>query len=549
MAKWIALLFVVFGCIEQARALDTSGCGFMACEAYIAAHPDTGSTHQVCVEGPYTSTAGGSCTSTQVCDYDMGQPVSYPQGRRVAAWGKCNCTSDTPIVGGQHFDGSNGHICHSGCTQIPTGPSICYPDETGLTTHKICTADGWHADGSQCDPIRPPTDGPPPDVPPPPDNCNGSSCAPPPVDVDPGPPDICMLVGGVVHCVPQPPSPCGGNPTVGYLCAGTPPPSPPPPPATAPDPNNPTQPAPPNPSIQVISCSGDGSCSTVNVNYFGGGASSGGGGGGGGGGDGGGDGGGGGTDPGGGSGGQGGEVCPDGSQPVNGQCAASQICPDGTQPVNGRCNQTTGRCTDGSFPVNGACPVGTQCSNGAPPINGVCPPTCANGSVPVGGQCPPTYVCQDGSTPVGGQCPVGHCNPVTDPNHCEGSQANGGGTCAAAPSCNGDPVGCATLYQSWSTRCEVAKLNPTELPQSSDYGTDYTAQQVWETSTDGDSIPLNNSGWLGGGGSCPQLPSAQFMSTTVDFSSIFPCDALRVLAQIILLAGYAQAAFVLGRSA
>lgn len=39
-----------------------------------------------------------------------------------------------------------------------------------------------------------------------------------------------------------------------------------------------------------------------------------------------------------------------------------------------------------------------------------------------------------------------------------GNTAGGGGTCYAPPSCSGDAIGCATLYQSWAGRCATENL-------------------------------------------------------------------------------------------
>lgn len=41
----------------------------------------------------------------------------------------------------------------------------------------------------------------------------------------------------------------------------------------------------------------------------------------------------------------------------------------------------------------------------------------------------------------------------------EESSASGGGSCGSRPSCKGDAIACAILYQNWKTRCEVEKLN------------------------------------------------------------------------------------------
>jgi hypothetical protein len=164
--------------------------------------------------------------------------------------------------------------------------------------------------------------------------------------------------------------------------------------------------------------------------------------------------------------------------------------------------------------------------------------------------CPPIYSqCQDGSQPVNGMCPASHCNPATDPNHCSNGQASGGGTCGAAPSCNGDPIACAALYQTWSTRCEVHKLNPDVLPSPGDYGVEHDASEIWESGDADPSTELDASGFgLGsGGGACPDMGSASFMGDAFNVADYVPCDSLRILAALILLAAYVQAAYIIGR--
>jgi hypothetical protein len=45
------------------------------------------------------------------------------------------------------------------------------------------------------------------------------------------------------------------------------------------------------------------------------------------------------------------------------------------------------------------------------------------------------------------------CDPKTDPKQCQGGTASGGQGCDSAPTCSGDPIGCAILGQSWRQRC------------------------------------------------------------------------------------------------
>jgi hypothetical protein len=360
------------------------------------------------------------------------------------------------------------------------------------------------------------------------------------------------MIDGVKVCVSEIPG-CSGSQSDGHVCAGNPPPDPPPPPATPPDPNDPDQPAPPPLSDGGDNCTGDGSCSPITINVY----PPGGTGGGGGGGDpGGGDPGGG--DPGGGNddddgSGQGGQLCPDGTHPVDGQCPAQHgTCQDGSQPVNGQCNGTVHHCSDGSTPVNGVCAGDGNCDNGQPPVNGSCGVTCPDGSAAVDGKCEaPWSPCQDGSQPVNGQCQAGQCNPQTDPNHCEQGHASGGGDCGAAPACNGDQIACSVLFQTWSTRCEVAKLNPEDGPEDSDYGPVHTGDEVVHDGSETDpssALDASGFGYGAGGGACPALPVVEFLGESFDLADDIPCDPLRVLAALILLAGYVQAAYIIGRS-
>jgi len=558
--KFRVLVFILLALLSScAFALDTTQCGALKCESLKAAlNPGCGA---------WPLRACGACsadnpTPPPPCPNGIsfanpglawkfaygstGGPSNPNCGTQTTAGAaSCNCTQADPVPGGSQFARGDGKICQAGCLMKPVGPTVCYePDPQGHPGQKACTGDGWVNDsGINCDPLNAPVQ--PTDPVPDPAPCKAVDGHDLCIHVDNHPPKYCGVIDGNYVCVPDIPSPCAGNQADGHTCAGDPAPAPPPPPATQPDPNNPNQPEPPPlSSTGGGNCTAAGSCSPWTINVYPPGGSTGGGGG----------------DPGdpgdggnngdNGDGGQGGSLCPDGTHPVNGQCSAQHgTCPDGSQPVNGQCAGTVTHCADGSLPVNGSCSGNGNCANGQPPVNGTCGVTCPDGSTPNNGQCTaPWQPCQNGSQPVNGQCPAGTCNPQTDPNHCEQGHASGGGECGAAPACNGDQIGCAVLFQTWSTRCEVAKLNPQHLPEDADYGPTHTASEVW-AADDGDPIVLNDSGWLGGGGGCPELASAEFMGMTVDLTSLFPCDALKVLATIILLAGYAQAAFILGRGA
>lgn len=447
--------------------------------------------------------------------------------------GDCSTRPSKPASQRQ---GTSGDRCENYCayTLDCTGQTLCEVSFPG----KSYTFGAWKPNGNTCVSGDPPP----------------STDPDPPCDPDsgvcyyPSGPKFCGTTADGVVCVPSPRPTHGpdcGTGDTSAVCAGTPsdPTAPPPTPPNPPIPPN----TPPDQTINVNVITGTGvgggpiTINVTNNNNNGGGGDDGGGG----------DPGGGGENGGGGS-GQGGEVCPDGSAPVNGQCAAHGTCADGSAPVNGQCNGTQ-TCSNGQPPVNGSCSGDGNCSNGQPPVNGQCPVTCPNGATPVNGQCPPTYQpCQDGSQPVNGQCPAGHCNPVTDPNHCENGQAGGGEGCEAAPSCNGDPIACATLYQSWATKCEVHKLNPEHSPGDDEYGpVNSDSHAIWNNDGDvdpADSLDTSGFGYSGGGGACPDLPTVEFLSQSYSLADYLPCDPLRILAAMILLAAYVQAAYIIGRS-
>lgn len=66
-----------------------------------------------------------------------------------------------------------------------------------------------------------------------------------------------------------------------------------------------------------------------------------------------------------------------------------------------------------------------------------------------------------GSDPGDGE---GECDPETDENCDEGDgSASGGGNCEQAPECEGEPVDCAQLQQTWLQRCGMSEGQINEL--------------------------------------------------------------------------------------
>lgn len=169
------------------------------------------------------------------------------------------------------------------------------------------------------------------------------------------------------------------------------------------------------------------------------------------------------------------------------------------------------------------------------------------------------------------------------------NQASGGGTCGAAPTCSGDGIQCAQLFQMWKLRCQgTAQGNVQGDPQNCSAGITVTSPDpvanaqlltlrkiacgsggapggsVGDANNNGVADVLEGAGTtadggdddevtrfgLGinpdlldqdnifGGGSCPTIPSFPIMGTMVSFSD-FPyfCQIMGVARVIILLGG------------
>lgn len=517
-----ALLGVVMLCaMRNARAIDTSTCGWLACEAVVPGNSDPlppPAREDECREGPEPNKRIEDWYRTW-CDNCPGWSAWAFSGTSFA---QCNCSAQPPIPAGDAFatTESGNAYCNAGCQYVVDGPGICWGPPNGGGS-RVCSV-AVVPSGVNCNPVSPP----PPEPPPPTgtecfDSGTGSQVCLTPLVAPPDLPQICgTRDGNSVGCVVVDECSTG---EAGSLCAGEPAPSPPPtnddPPRTYPEPDV---------SVTVTYCSGPGACSEIHVESSGPPDS---------------------PPP---------EPCPEGSHREGGACVQSPRCPDGSSPVGGSCPAPVGNCPDGSRPVNGTCPAvgggdsGAGCPPGQVDVGGTCFAPCADGSAPVAGACPaPVGTCPSGATPVNGRCEMGSpCDPATDPNGCsgEGNNAGGGLTCGAAPYCTGDLALCSIQFQSWKTRCAIEALNPSVGPTEGDYGTTYTSGQAWGNgdSDGGDGSTLDASGWLGGGGDCPALPTVTFMDSTFSMDEWLPCSTLHILSVLILLGGYVQAAFIIG---
>lgn len=553
ISVWVGLVFAA--CFSA----SVLACGFPSCQAKADqnnANPSPPGIFYFCEDQPEFETVYLMYTYSGVTAYS-GTNYDY-----------CPCDTATPPSGGTMFMGMADIVCVGGCEFEAGG------EELGVCFGEGCTlnmaAETYQPTGAQCANESDTVD--------PDDLCDlgdPGDC----VKADPGDPPMLCTTNSRGEWVCTGPNSCSGDPEVGFTCAGAPPPDPPPPPETKPDPPPAPwdQPGQPDYVGNCRICVG-GHCSDCVIEHYKG--------------------------P--------GEECPEGQHEGAGDTCVDDTtnCPPGQHNDGGLCVDDDERCPDGSFPVNDQCvapwancpdgstptdegeclPTHSDCPGGEPPVNGWCQAQeghCADGSEPIPGEggvlyCPTPGMCPDGSIvppgtmchapwgtcpsgaqPVGGVCPVGEgCDPETDPEQCTGNDeghASGGQSCDAPPACSGDVIACAQLVMQWRTRCAVEEGNdgegdgegeePDAPPTEADYGDTHTGAEAWSEPGDEGGIleQIDAGGWLGGG-DCPTLPSASIAGVSVDLSGAVPCDAWRILATLILLGGWVQAAYIVGRS-
>lgn len=518
MRGWLYRVAWVVGCglacvVGLAKAQENA-CGFPRCEEYIA----TVAAAACNMEGY------GGCRCR-----DTGEPRELIVAERLrlhdgqwlefAPFGYCNCDWQ-PLDPSFGFTEPPDGTCESGCKVEFDPDPVSVVEMAGKT---------WYY--GKVGPTG--------------EQCNASTGAPPPVVADeppcergtcvenqpPAPPQVCK--GDKCIAVPDMPD-CEADAT-SALCAGkgeppnAPEPPPPPDPPIGPD----IEPLSPPPPL-ITMCSGP-DCINITINEYDSNNPGGDGGDGGAGDDGDGDG----DDD-----GQGINLCPDGSRPVDGQCGASNTpCPDGTSPSQGTCVADPRVCADGLAPVDGVCGGNGECEGGGLPQNGHCGWTCPDGSHPLGGRCDAGWApCQDGSQPVNGQCQAGTCNPESDPNQCGHGHAEGGETCGSPPGCFGDQIACATLYQTWATRCSLS-------PPEGDPGEGLEDLPGPESAWDAGGVEPDP-GWMDMGGyglprGCPQVPSVEVLGTTVNFPPVW-CELLATMGTLLIIGVSYSAAKIAG---
>lgn len=127
-------------------------------------------------------------------------------------------------------------------------------------------------------------------------------------------------------------------------------------------------------------------------------------------------------------------------------------------------------------------------------------------------------------------------------------------TCATAPSCGGDPIGCAQLVQSWRAGCLAGGSGDGTQPAWTQVEPGSAGEGV--TAEDGERIgvtsrtlsvsDVDDSGFLGGG-SCPVLPQLSIGGTTVEIDPAIWCDFLALLKVVFAIAGAWAAVQILTR--
>lgn len=110
------------------------------------------------------------------------------------------------------------------------------------------------------------------------------------------------------------------------------------------------------------------------------------------------------------------------------------------------------------------------------------------------------------------------------------------GSCGAAPTCEGDPIQCATAKATWETNCKTMK--PGEIKEAPDVGTK-KIEQNFEHSD------------LGGGGSCPAPRPIALMGRTIYFEMTPICEFASGIRPVVILLGWIAAGYIVmgyGRS-
>jgi len=156
-------------------------------------------------------------------------------------------------------------------------------------------------------------------------------------------------------------------------------------------------------------------------------------------------------------------------------------------------------------------------------------PVTGTGSTVGGG----SSVAGDGKGNGGTECGNGKTASGTD---CVDDSFSGGGTCAAAPSCSGDPIQCAQAQQEWLLRCP----SDTETDLSNAIGT-ITAPG---SSTQDFSSVVSESGLVAtGAGACPTPPTFTMFGRTITLDIFVQlCNFATLISVVVMACAYLVAA-------
>jgi hypothetical protein len=124
----------------------------------------------------------------------------------------------------------------------------------------------------------------------------------------------------------------------------------------------------------------------------------------------------------------------------------------------------------------------------------------------------------------------------------EENSVSGGGNCASRPQCVGDPIECAVLFQSWSTRCNIEELSG-QLGGDLDFDPEegpLTGEGDGEVPDDGDTdLSSDLTGILSTSGPAGSCPADQVMNLgiagSINVPYTFLCDFASKIRPLVLL--------------
>jgi len=120
------------------------------------------------------------------------------------------------------------------------------------------------------------------------------------------------------------------------------------------------------------------------------------------------------------------------------------------------------------------------------------------------------------------------------------ASAGGGGDCTAPPTCEGDPIACAVLQQTWQNRC-VDEIADGDL--ESEFGSDDFESEIADRSDEQDMESLDSTGWISA--SCMADMTVDVMGTTLTFPLSDLCFFFELLSFFIMAAAAVSSARII----